>query len=114
MPQIDPIPDSRMRFLTISEHNLIIAGNIACNVERVRCTATPTGVVGIMLDTDLLEMHKEQIVIEKEHDNILGESYFEPMNEKLARRRGIRTRPKEPDVPSVISGGNLVRRLWRT
>ena len=87
MPQVDPIPYKRMLFPAINVHNTIMVGNIARNVECVSHTVLPAGIVDIMLDADLLKMHKEQIVIEKEHDNSLGESYFEPMNEKTCQEK---------------------------
>ena len=52
-----------------------MVATIAYNTERLSWVIDATGLVAIMLGAEQLEMHKQQVQLEKDHNNSLGALY---------------------------------------
>ena len=70
---------------------LHLAATIAKNMDQVCRVIVLADLLTIMRDADRLEMHAQQIEIEKDQDNTLGECYFEPLTEKFVYEQGFKT-----------------------
>ena len=68
-----------------------MAAVIAKNMERVSRNVVPADLLAIMQDADLFEMHEQQIEIERNQDNTLGEYYFAPPTEKIVYEKGFKS-----------------------
>ena len=71
---------------------MYMAAVIAKNMERVSRNVVPADLLTIMQDADLFEMHEQQIEIEGNQDNTLGESHFAPLTEKTVYDKGFKSR----------------------
>ena len=81
-------------------------------MERVSRVIVPAGLLTIMPDADRLEMHEQQIKIEKYQDNSLSEYYFSPLTEKVLHEKGFKTwddniRRSLEDIQGEASGAHL-------
>ena len=88
---IAPLPDRFIVFPANGVRMVFMLATIAKNMERVSRNIVPADLLAIMRDVDRLEMHEQQIEIEKDQDNSLGESYFAPLTEKTVYERGFKT-----------------------
>ena len=88
---VAPLPDRYMNFPASSVRYVYLAAVIARNMERVSRNVVPADLLTIMQDRDLLEMHEQQIDIEKNQDNTLGETYFAPLTDKIVNDKGFKT-----------------------
>ena len=86
-----PLPDRYMLFPANSVRMLHLAATIAKKMDRVSRAVIPADLLTIMRDADCLEMHEQQMEIEKDQDNSLGESYFQPLTEKIVYEQGFET-----------------------
>ena len=107
-----PLPDRFMLFPANAVRMLHLASTIAKNMERVCRVIVLADLLTIMRDTDRLEMHEQQIEIEKDQDNTLGGSYFEPLTEKIVHEQGSRPSMIMSNAPWKTSTGKPVECLW--
>ena len=85
-----PAPDRTMTFPASSVRKVYMAAVIAKNMERVSRDVIPAGLLVVMRDADRLDMHEQQIKIERDHDNSHGEYYFSPLTEKTLYEKGFK------------------------
>ena len=109
---IAPAPDRTMTFPAGSVRKIWMAGVIAKNMERVSRTVVPADLREVMRDADRLDMHEQQIKIEKDHDNTHGEYYFSPLTEKTLHEKGFKAwdeniRRALEDIRGEASGAPL-------
>ena len=83
--------DRRMIFPEVVVDNFRTAALIAKNYERVDRVLTPADMILMFADTDLLDMHKAQKLLEEEQDNSFGAAYFEPLTDRSCREIGWKT-----------------------
>ena len=88
---VAPLPSRFMVFPVNGVRMMHMAAVIAKNIERVGRNVVPADLLTIMQDADLFEMHKQQIEIERNQDNALGESYFAPLTEKIVYEKGFKS-----------------------
>ena len=88
--EIPLIPDRTMTFPASIVRMIYMAAVIAKNMERVSRVVLSAGLLVVMCDADHLDMHEQQIKIERDHDNSHGEYYFSPLTEKTLYEKGFK------------------------
>ena len=79
--------------LTMSKpacYRLALAGRVADDFAKMSRTLACADLVNIFSDPDLLEAHKTQILLERDHDNAPALEFFKPVTEKIAKSKGWR------------------------